>query len=145
MKIINKITIFSIILTSVLLWSCEKADEEFIHDSNIISQMICTASHTAGEYRGNIYEFDKNGAPLADGFTQAEAEGGYGIILFEISQSLQDDVDLKNIYLKASLTWDQSISPSLTGRHDITGDGKIFTVTSGTGTTRQYRVKGEYQ
>ena len=145
MKIINKLVLVPIMLFSVLLWSCAEADKEFVHDSNIISQMICTASHTSGEYLGDINEYDNNGVLMTGDFTQADVEGGYGLILFEISQSLQDDVDLANIYLKATLTWDQFVTPSLSGRHDITGEGKIFTVKSGIGTTRQYRVRGFYK
>ena len=145
MKRINILVFVPIMLLTVLLWSCTKAEEEFTHDSNTISQMICTASHTSGEYIGAIHEYDKNGALVPGKFTQAQVEGGYGLILFELSKSLEDNVNLANIYLKATLTWDQIITPSLSGTHDITGEGKIFTVKSGTGTTRQYRVRGYYQ
>jgi len=145
MKIIKKIGIILGVSMTILLWNCAEADKEFVHDSNTISQMICRASHGSSEFRGEIHEFDKEGNEVAGEFTQQEVEGGYGIILFEISQSLQDDVDLTNVYLVATLKWDQSITPSLSGRHDITGDGIIITVKSGVGTTRQYRVRGYYQ
>ncbi|MCL1933308.1 MAG: hypothetical protein FWF53_05820 [Candidatus Azobacteroides sp.] len=145
MKIINKTGFISGIFMMILLWSCDKADQEFVHDSNTISQMICKASHGSSEFRGEIHEFDKNEKEVTGEFTQQDVEGGYGIILFEISKSLQDDVNLANIYLVATLTWDQSVTPSLSGRHDITGDGIIITVESGVGTTRQYRVRGYYQ
>ena len=145
MKITKKIGLIIAAFVAILLTNCVEADKEFVHDSNIISQMICRASHGSSEFRGKIHEFDKNGTEVSSGFTQKEVEGGYGLILFEISKSLQDDVDLTNIYLIATLTWDQSITPSLSGRHDITGDGIIITVKSGVGTTRQYRVRGIYQ
>ena len=145
MKIIKNIGLILTASLAILLWSCTEADKEFVHDSNTISQLICRASHGSSEFRGEIHEFDKNGNEVSSGFTQKEVEGGYGIILFEISKSLQDDVNLSNIYLIATLTWDQSITPSLSGRHDITGDGIIITVKSGIGTTRQYRVRGYYQ
>ena len=145
MKIIKKIGIILGVSMTILLWNCAEADKEFVHDSNTISQMICRASHGSSEFRGEIHEFDKGGKEVASDFAQQEVEGGYGIILFEISQSLKDDVDLSNVYLVATLTWDQSITPSLSGRHDITGDGIIITVKSGIGTTRQYRVRGYYQ
>ena len=142
MKIINKILILS---TAMLLWACVEADEEFVHDSNTISQLICRMVHGGTEFRGAIYEFDRNGQEVTGSFTQQEVEGGYGLILFEISKSLQDDIDLTRIYLVATLSWDQFITPSLSGRHDITGDGIIITVKSGVGTKRQYRVRGYYQ
>ena len=129
----------------MLLGACAEADKEFVHDSNTISQMICKAVHGGSEFRGEIYEYDRNGQEVTGEFTQQDVEGGYGIILFEVLQTLQDDVDLTNIYLVATLTWDQFITPSLSGRHDITGDGIIITVKSGVGTTRQYRVRGYYE
>jgi dsDNA-specific endonuclease/ATPase MutS2 len=146
-NIIKKIGIILGVSMIVLLWNCAEADKEFVHDKNTISQMICRASHGASEFRGEIHEFNKDGkeVEVTDDFTQEMVEGGYGIILFEISKSLEEDVNLKNIYLIATLSWDESITPSLSGRHDITGDGIIITVKSGIGTTRQYRVRGEYK
>ena len=144
MKIINKAGVFLCVSMAVLLWACVKADKEFIHDSNTLSQMICKASHGASEFRGAISEFDQNGNPVTGEFTQQDVEGGFGQIIFEIPQLLKDDVDLTNIFLVATLTWDQLITPSLSGRHDITGDGITITVTSGAGTTRQYMIRGIY-
>lgn len=145
MKIIKKIGLILSISMTVLLWNCAEADKEFVHDTNTISQMVCSASHGSSEFLGEIHEYDKNGNEVTGSFTQQDVEGGYGLILFHISQSLQNDVNLTNIYLIATLTWDEFVTPSLSGRHDITGDGIIITVKSGVGTTRQYRVRGDYQ
>jgi len=146
-KTINmkNIALFICASITIILCGCVEADKEFVHDSNTISQMICRASHGSSEFRGEIFEFTKDGKEAPENFTQKDVEGGYGLILFEISKSLQEDVDLTNIYLVATLTWDQFITPSLSGRHDITGDGIIITVKSGVGTTRQYRIRGFYQ
>jgi hypothetical protein len=78
-------------------------------------------------------------------FTQEEVEGGYGLITFVIPASLKDDIDLTSVYLTATLTYDEFITPTLSGKHDISGDGIIITVKSGTGTTREYRVRGYYE
>jgi len=146
MKTIKKIGLILSVSMTILLWNCAEADKEYVHDSNIISQMVCSATHGGSEFLGEIHEFDKGGNEVTDSaFTQQQVEGGYGLILFHISQSLQSDVDLTNIYLVATLTYDQFITPSLSGRHDITGDGIIITVKSGVGTTRQYRIRGDYQ
>ena len=142
MKTINKILIFSI---SIFLWTCSKADNEYIHDSNTISQMICRAVHGRTEFIGRISEFDKNGNAVSTLFTQEEVEGGYGIIVFEIPRQFEKDFDLKSIYLIATLSWDQFITPSLSGRNDISGDGMIITVKSGVGTKRQYRIRGYFE
>jgi hypothetical protein len=145
MKTINKILLILSIPMILSLWSCAKADPEFVHNTNTISQMACKASHDAGEHLGVIYEYDKDGTLVTYDFLQEEVEGGYGLILFAISESLRSDVDLSKIYLTATLTYDEFVTPSLSGRHDITGDGIIITVKSGVGTTRQYRVRGYYE
>lgn len=145
MKIIKKIGLIAIVSMTILLGNCDKAEKEYIHDSNTISQMVCSASHGSSEFIGEIHEFDKNGNEVSAGFTQEQVEGGYGLILFNISESLKDDVDLANVYLIATLTYDQFVTPTLSGKHDISGDGIIITVKSGVGTTRQYRVRGVYQ
>lgn len=146
MKRITKITILILSITlTVLLWRCTDADEDHVHNINTISQMVCKAQHGSSEFRGEIIEFDKDENQVSAPFTQEEVEGGYGLILFAISKSLEKDVDLTNIYLTATVTYDEFITPSLSGRHDITGDGIIITVKSGIGTTRQYRVRGYYE
>lgn len=40
-----KTWILGILAMVVLTYSCAKADEEFVHRTNTISQMICKASH----------------------------------------------------------------------------------------------------
>lgn len=143
--------IFGILILAITMvtsmWSCADVNEEyvFIHDSNVISQMICKASHSSGEFRGEITEFNKNGDIVEGTIIQENIEGGYGLILFEIPKSLENDIDLTNVYLIATVTFDAFITPTLSGKHDITGDGIIITVKSGVGTTRQYRVRGFYE
>ncbi|MDD3038002.1 hypothetical protein [Bacteroides sp.] len=147
MKVINKIGIWmlSVFMLTTLLQSCAKADDEFVHRTNTISQMICKASHSSGEFRGTIYEYNKNDEIMSGQFTQEDIEGGYGLILFAIPKSLENDVNLTSVYLVATVTYDEFITPSLTGKHDISGDGIIISVKSGVGTTRRYRVRGYYE
>lgn len=148
MKSLYYITKVIVVLTlGTTLWSCSKENEEFIfvHDSNLIKGMICQQSHTGGQFRAEIYEFNKDGQLMENGFTQEDIEGGYGLILFPISASLQNDIDLTSVYLKAEVTYDVMITPSLTGKKDISGDGMIITVLSGERTKRQYRVRGFFE
>ena len=49
-----KTWILGILAMVVLTYSCAKADEEFVHRTNTISQMICKASHGGGEFQGAI-------------------------------------------------------------------------------------------
>lgn len=148
MKIINKIGIIILsTLMAISAWSCADENEAFkyVHDTNTISQMLCMPMHGLQGYIAKIYEYNKDGEMLTGSFAQSDVEGGYGLILFAISKSLEEEVALSNIYLVASLSYDEFIMPSLSGRHDITGDGIIITVKSGVGTIRQYRVRGYYE
>jgi hypothetical protein len=135
--------ILSISLT-MLLWNCEEADKEFVHDSNTIDKLVCRAKHETSPFEGLITEYNKNGDPVNEEFEQKDVEGGYGIITIEVPERFSKEVDLENVYLYATLSWDQSITPSLSGRHDITGDGIVITVTSGIGTKRNYRIRGYF-
>ena len=127
-----------------MLCSCQEADEEFVHDTTTISQITCRASVGGAEFIGTILEYNQNGTLVEGEFTEADVAGGYGRIYFEIPFTLQDDIDLTRVLLTANLTWDQFITPHLGGRHDITGEGIVITVKSGIGTTRSYRIQGEY-
>lgn len=135
------------IIISLIFAGCAKENEEFIfiHDNNLISQMICKPSHAGAEYRATIHEFDKEGNRMTGSFTREDVKDGYGLILFPISKSLENDVDIKSLYLRASVSYDAIITPTLSGKHDISGDGIIITVTSGEDTKRQYRVRGYYE
>ena len=147
MKIIRKIGVLLLSISLVaLLWNCSSQDDEFIHNSNMISQMVCKASNGGSEYLGKIYEYDKDGNLMSGSFTQEKVEGGYGLILFPISKSLKADVDLTTVFLNATVSYDEIITPSLSGKHDISGEeGIIVTVKSGVGTTRKYRIRGYYE
>ncbi|MDR0729753.1 MAG: hypothetical protein LBF19_06515 [Prevotellaceae bacterium] len=146
MKTIKKLGLLAgCLFVAISLWNCAEANPEYVHDTNTISQMVCRTSPAGADYRGVIYEYDKEENLVTGAFTQQDVEGGYGLILFSIPLSLQNDVDLSKVYLRATVTWDEIITPSLSGTHDITGDGIMITVTSGVGTTRQYRIRGFYE
>lgn len=146
MKRIKNLNLLFVAILSVFLFgNCSKPNDEFVHTKNTISQMLCKNIQATDGFRGDIYEFDKDGKLIEGNFTQEDVEGGYGLILFSIPKTFEDDVDLKNVFLVATLTYDEFVEPTLSGRHDITGDGIIITVKSGVGTTRQYRVRGYFE
>jgi len=149
MKNISKTGIYILCaFTSLFLWSCAEEDENYIfeHSNNLISQLVCKADvNSADGYAGQIYEYDRNDNMVEGKVNPEDVEGGYGIIVFKISRSLQDLVDLTSVYLVANVDLDAIITPSLGGKHNITGDGILITVKSGVGKTREYRVKGEYE
>jgi hypothetical protein len=148
MKTIHKIgALFPTVLITISLWGCAKVNDEFVfvHDTNTIEAMFLSASHSGSIFAGEIHEFNKDGEIMEAPFTQQEVEGGYGLIIFRISKSLENDIDLTNVYLRANVTFDVFITPSLSGRHNVTGDGIIITATSDVGTRRNYRVRGLYE
>ena len=142
MKVIKKIAVAAAIILT--LYGCKEADKEFVHDSNTISSMVCRGKVLGTEITGSIHEFDKNSVEITGDFYQEDVEGGSGLIIFRVPSIWNEEIDLTNVMLLARLTWDQIITPSLMGRHDITGEGIVITVTSGAGTKRQYRIRGEY-
>lgn len=136
--------------------SCEKADPEFVHTDNFIAAMTCEnySDHENPLYAsidGKIYEYDKNGNLLTGDFTKEEAEGGSGVITFVVPVEKAKYFDLTAVFLRATLTWDESITPSLTfKRHNIlVGDdspnGMVISVKSGVNTVRKYRIMGIYE
>lgn len=154
MKILKfNIVAFALLLISAMgFTSCEKADPEFVHTSNFITAMVCMNGRTADALSidGVIYEYDKDGNLLEPGFTPEQAEGGSGVIVFEVGQHDREDFDLTKVYLRATVTWDEFIYPSLSGLQNILADeenpnGKIIAVKSGIGTVRKYRIVGYYE
>lgn len=143
----NKIYYSLFFLLTLLINGCAKENEEYIyvHDNNLITQLISKGSHSGGEFRGVIHEYNKDGMRMTNDFTFEDVEGGFGLILIPVSKSLQNDVDLANVYLRATVKYDAIITPSLSGRHDITNEGIIITVKSGERTKRQYRIRGYYE
>lgn len=146
MKTINKIgTLLLCLSIAFLAWSCAEAEEEFVHSSNVIKNISCQATQGGSQFVGVIHEYDKDGNLVEAPFTQEDVEGGYGLVLFAVSKSLSDEVDLTNVYLTAGLEYDQMITPSLSGKHDISGEGMTIEVKSGVGTVRYYRLRGYYE
>ncbi|MDE6449547.1 MAG: hypothetical protein K2L41_05645 [Muribaculaceae bacterium] len=123
-----------------------------MHTNNLISAMVCENGRTgdAKSITGKIYEYDKNGTLLEEGFTPEDAEGGSGVIVFIVTVDNRKNFDLTDVYLRATTTWDEFITPSLSGRHNILVDeehpeGMVIAVKSGIGTVRKYRIMGIYE
>lgn len=130
---------------------CSEADPEFVHTDNFISAMVCMNDRVNGAstINGIIYEYDKNGQLLDKNFTAEQAEGGSGVVMFVVSQEDREDFDLTRVYLRATLTWDESITPTLSGLQNIDPverpEGIVVGVKSGVGKVRKYRIMGIYE
>ena len=143
---------FLMLLVTMGFSSCEDADPEFIHTDNFISAMTCSSGRTNASptINGVIQEYDKAGNLLPPDFTSEQAEGGSGVIIFYVAPDEREDFDLTRVYLRATLTWDESVYPTLSGLHNILvddehPDGKVFAVKSGVNTVRKYRIMGIYE
>ena len=151
MKLLKfNISIFASLLLILGLQGCADADPNFVHDDCFISQLIARGTRAGSDFIGTIYEYDKNGQLLQPGFAPEDAVGGSGVITFIISAEDADQIDLTACYLRATLTFDEYITPTMSGRHNIlcteeNPDGKVFTVRSGENTVRKYRVMGIYE
>lgn len=148
----NLIFIFAIMAIVMGFASCQKADEDFKHDNNLISDMRLKMTTSAEGIKGVITEYNAAGDVVSgEALTAKSVQGGYGKIEFILDRSLIGAYDLEKCYLSASLTYDEIITPPLT-RHNITNrdangvaQGIEFTVTSGIGTTRRYIVIGYFE
>lgn len=152
MKIYNKIyaAVFVLLCLTTSLCGCQEADPEFVHINNLISQLVARGERAGTDFIGSIYEYDANGQLLPPDFKAADAEGGSGVIVFVIPASEKETIDLTKCYLRATLTYDEFIYPTMSGRHNIlvteeNPNGKVFAVKSGVNTVRKYRVMGIYE
>ena len=131
----------------ILCGGCVKADPEFVHTGTMIQACYCVSkTYTTQQVAGAIYEFDKDGNEVyGDALNEKSVEGGYGLIIFNIPNSLKRYIDIKECKVNANTQLDQFITPPLTGLKDISGDGIIVCVEQkSAGTYRYYRIKGQY-
>lgn len=145
------------LISMAALCSCQEADKDFEHDNNLISDMRLKMNTSAEGIAGTIYEYNAEGELVPPEMVTLEAvKGGYGRIVFELDPALRSTYTPERCYLTASLTFDEIISPGLSGLKNIcnrdengVAQGIDIIVTSGIGTTRRYNVvgyfEGEYQ
>ncbi len=145
------------VFATVAMQSCQDADAEFVHDNNLLSDVRIKMTTGAEGVRGKIIEYNASGEVVpTEAVTVKSVEGGYGVVLFELSPALRGAYNPERCYLGASLTYDEVIEPGLAGIKDITNrnaegiaQGIQVTVRSGIGTRRPYTIigyfEGEYQ
>lgn len=89
------------------------------------------------EYKELVYGVD---------YTQEQIEGGFGIVRFELTDAQWKLYDVSKVFITSSLDFDVICEEGFVGRHDLTYEpdslkfGKIFTMRSGVGTKRKYRL-----
>lgn len=79
-------------------------------------------------------------------YTQEQIEGGFGIVRFELTPAQWKSYDITRVFITSSLDFDVICEEGFVGRHDLTYEpdslkfGKEFTIHSGVGTKRKYRL-----
>lgn len=130
MKTIKHIIFALPVLAMFAVSSCAKADPEAIHTDNTIQAIsIYRIANANGNKEGDLA-----------GIINEEL----GEIYFKIpSRAMviweEETENLTKVKIQAKVGWDVSITPSLSGQHDLSQPMTI-TVKSGTGTTRTYTL-----
>lgn len=154
MKLLKYITALAIAAClCVALGSCAEVGSEYEHDNTLLKTVTIKTTPGAEGIAGQIIEYDAKGQIVpADRVTLEAVEGGYGVVLFELSPLLRGIYNPEHCYLGASLTFDQIIRPGLGGIKNVTNrnaegvaQGIDVTVTSGIGTVRRYTIIGYFQ
>ena len=154
MKLFRYITSLAIAACfCVAFGSCAEAGSEYEHDNTLLKTVTIKTTPGAEGIAGQVIEYNADGQIVpADRVTLEAVEGGYGVVLFELSPLLRGIYDPERCYLGASLTFDQIIRPGLGGIKNITNrnaegvaQGIDVTVTSGIGTVRRYTIIGYFQ
>lgn len=154
MKLLYKNLIFILVTAAVVTGfaSCAEADEDFVHDNNLISVMRLSMTPSTDGMAGVITEYNAAGEVVSgEALTAKAVQGGYGTIEYILPRKFIGSYNLEDCYLTASLTYDETITPPLS-RHNITNrdaegvaQGIEITVTSGIGTIRRYKVIGYFE
>lgn len=125
MKILKYI-ILSMTAMSVL-FACQKADSEFLHDDNTIS---------------DIYISPVN-SPVSTSVTGVINQET-GEILFPIPREVRIYYKLDSLRVRANVGYDVKITPSLSGVKDLEEEYPITVTATMTGESKNYTLRAYY-
>ncbi len=115
-------TIFSM-AALLLLGSCAKPAEEFIHDDCEITSI-------------EIANYNQPISYTLPGIIDQEN----GKIEFPIPKNKKEFFDLTKLYVRANVPFDAIITPSLTGLKDLSQEMTITVTAQMTGKTKEYKM-----
>ena len=122
--------IFTILIAasmSMLAVSCLKADEEFLHDDNTISSILLLPAEST-----------------VSTTISGEINQETGEILFSIPKNLRSSIDITKVKVRATVSYDVVITPSLSGIKDLSEAYPITVTATQTGNSKAYTLRAFY-
>lgn len=122
--------IFSILCAaavSILTFSCQKPDLEFLHSDNTISSILLlpAVSTVSTTISGEINQET-------------------GEILFAIPKNLRSSIDITSVKVRATVGFDVVVTPSLSGIKDLSEEYPITVTATQTGESKNYTLRAYY-
>lgn len=119
--------IFCAAAVSLLTFSCQKADQEFLHSDNTISSILLlpAVSTVSTTISGEINQET-------------------GEILFSIPKNLRSSIDITSVKVRATVGYDVVITPSLSGIKDLSEEYPITVSATQTGESKNYTLRAFY-
>ncbi|MGM9788044.1 MAG: hypothetical protein ACI3ZF_03970 [Candidatus Cryptobacteroides sp.] len=119
----------SFVLLAFALTGCEEPMEgDFLHTDNTISAIYMTPGRGTSSLS-------------VSGVIDNEA----GTVTFTVPKDKRKDIDLTEVKLRASVSLDAFITPSLMGWHDISSPKEITVTASMTGESKKYTLSASYE
>ena len=112
---------------SMMTFSCQKADQEFLHDDATISSILLlpAMSTVSTTITGEINQET-------------------GEILFAIPKNLRSSIDITSVKVRATVNYDVVITPSLSGIKNLEEAYPIKVTATQTGKSKDYTLRAYY-
>ena len=119
--------ILCVAVVSMLTFSCQKPDQEFLHSDNTISSILLlpAVSTVSTTITGEINQET-------------------GEILFSIPKNLRSSIDITSVKVRATVGYDVVITPSLFGIKDLSEEYPITVTATQTGESKNYTLRAFY-
>lgn len=114
-------------ITAFAISGCQKADEEFLHADNTISSVLLLPAISSV-------------STTISGVINQET----GEILFAIPKNLRSSIDITSVKVRATVSYDVVITPSLSGIKDLSEAYPITVTATQTGESRNYTLRAYY-
>lgn len=111
----------------MVTFSCQKPDSEFLHSDNTISSVLLlpAVSTVSTTISGEINQET-------------------GEILFAIPKNLRSSIDITKVKVRATVSYDVVITPSLSGIKDLSEEYPITVTATQTGESKNYTLRAYY-
>lgn len=111
----------------MMTFSCQKPDEEFLHDDVTISSVLLLPAMST-----------------VSTTISGEINHETGEILFSIPKNLRSTIDITSVKVRATVGYDVVITPSLSGIKDLSEAYPITVTATQTGQSKEYTLRAFY-